>query len=39
MNGAAGDAGGAYHAIVGTLQQVRLATLISVPLGLLVRST
>ncbi len=28
--------GGAYHAIVGTLEQVLLASLISVPLGLLV---
>ena len=30
------DAGGAYHSIVGTLQQVFLAALISVPSGLLV---
>ncbi|KWW98000.1 phosphate ABC transporter permease [Carbonactinospora thermoautotrophica] len=29
------DAGGAYHAIVGTLEQVGLATLIAVPVGLL----
>ncbi len=28
--------GGAYHAIVGTIEQVGIATLISVPLGLLV---
>ncbi len=28
--------GGAYHAIIGTLEQVGLATLMSVPLGLLV---
>jgi phosphate transport system permease protein len=28
--------GGAYHAIIGTLEQVGLATLIAVPLGLLV---
>ena len=28
--------GGAYHAIIGTLEQVGLATVISVPLGLLV---
>ncbi|HZN15822.1 MAG TPA: phosphate ABC transporter permease PstA [Acidimicrobiales bacterium] len=28
--------GGAYHAIIGTLEQVGLATLISVPVGLLV---
>lgn len=30
------DAGGAYHSIVGTLQQVLLAALLSVPSGLLV---
>ncbi len=29
-------AGGAYHAIIGTLEQVGLATVIAVPLGLLV---
>ncbi len=29
------DAGGAYHAIVGTLEQVSLATAIAVPVGLL----
>jgi phosphate transport system permease protein len=28
--------GGAYHAVIGTLEQVGLATIISVPLGLLV---
>ncbi len=30
------DAGGAYHSIVGTLEQVLLATLLAVPSGLLV---
>jgi len=30
------DAGGAYHAIIGTLEQVLLAALISVPAGLLI---
>ncbi|MHB1487590.1 MAG: phosphate ABC transporter permease PstA [Acidimicrobiales bacterium] len=30
------DAGGAYHAIVGTVEQVGLASLFSIPLGLLV---
>jgi len=30
------SAGGAYHAIIGTVEQVLLASLISVPLGLLV---
>lgn len=30
------EGGGAYHAIIGTLQQVGLATLFSVPIGLLV---
>jgi phosphate transport system permease protein len=30
------DAGGAYHAILGTLEQVGLASLMAVPLGLLV---
>ena len=34
--GARDDAGGAYHAILGTLQQVLLATLLAVPSGLLV---
>ncbi len=29
------DAGGAYHAIVGTLEQVVIASVISIPLGLL----
>ncbi|MBN1170971.1 MAG: phosphate ABC transporter permease PstA [Micromonosporaceae bacterium] len=33
--GAFDDRGGAYHAIVGTLQQAGLATLITVPLGVL----
>jgi phosphate transport system permease protein len=33
--GAFDDAGGAYHAIVGTLEQVGIATLITVPLGVL----
>jgi phosphate transport system permease protein len=32
--GAFDDAGGAYHAIVGTLQQAGIATLITVPLGI-----
>ncbi len=30
------DSGGAYHAIVGTLEQVLIASLLAVPLGLLV---
>lgn len=30
------DAGGAYHAIIGTLEQVSIATVIAVPIGLLV---
>jgi phosphate transport system permease protein len=29
------DAGGAYHAIIGTIQQVGIATLITVPLGVM----
>jgi phosphate transport system permease protein len=33
--GAFDDAGGAYHAIVGTLEQAGIATLITVPLGIL----
>jgi phosphate transport system permease protein len=32
----ADEGGGAYHAIIGTIQQVGIATLIAVPLGLLV---
>jgi phosphate transport system permease protein len=32
--GAFDDAGGAYHAVVGTLQQAGIATLITVPLGI-----
>lgn len=37
MNGVAGKdpGGGAYHAIVGTLEQVALCTLIAVPIGVL----
>lgn len=34
--GARDTGGGAYHAIIGTLEQVGLATLVSVPFGLLV---
>ncbi|MFE5326519.1 phosphate ABC transporter permease PstA [Embleya sp. NPDC055664] len=33
--GARDDTGGVYHAIIGTLEQVGLATLIAVPIGLL----
>jgi phosphate transport system permease protein len=33
--GAFDDAGGAYHAIIGTLEQAGIATLITVPLGVL----
>jgi phosphate transport system permease protein len=37
MNGVSAfdDAGGAYHAIIGTLEQAGIATLITVPLGVL----
>jgi phosphate transport system permease protein len=35
-NGARDAGGGAYHAIVGTVEQVGIATIISVPFGLLV---
>ena len=33
--GVVGEGGGAYHAIIGTLEQVGLATLMAVPLGVL----
>ncbi|NYI07507.1 phosphate ABC transporter permease PstA [Allostreptomyces psammosilenae] len=33
--GARDDSGGVYHALVGTLQQVGIATLIAVPIGIL----